>query len=347
MEEKQKYWLDIDCGVDDFSSVLFLLGLERFVEIVGISIVEGNIPIMNSKVSLDSFLSKFSKKKIPFFVGAGEPILPTKMKLPSWEGHGEHGFGDWEDFERVSEEEKSSFSPKNAILALLDFSTQQKDNSFNLLALGPLTNVALALKLDPSVALKIKSFYWMGGTSHSKGNSSISAEYNAHIDPEACAIVLEKLAGKVNVIPWETTVIGRTKIEWFQENLFNHQNEKCQFLKRILCKYSSFEYAKVVGMNICDLLATVVAVFPAVVTESHKLTAFCELGGVHSRGLKKYNYSPIFSKKTFPENVLHKNIQGSLFFDWYSKKGEKPNVNLITNVDADKFREILVQNFTE
>ena len=71
------------------------------------------------------------------------------------------------------------------------------------MCIGPLTNLAVALKIDPKLPEKIKSLSIMGGTSKYLGNVSLTTEYNFRQDPEAAAIVMKEFKN-IRLIPWET-----------------------------------------------------------------------------------------------------------------------------------------------
>lgn len=83
---------------------------------------------------------------------------------------------------------KRKAEPEHAAIAIIK-AARKHAGKLELLCLGPLTNIALALKLDPSIAKLMKNVFVMGGTSYGKGNATASAEFNFHQDPEAAAVV--------------------------------------------------------------------------------------------------------------------------------------------------------------
>src|SRR4051812_20059011 len=68
--------------------------------------------------------------------------------------------------------------------------------------LGPMTNLALAVRLDPSIATKVQKIVFMGGTSAGKGNSSPTGEFNVLADPEAAQIVLDSFRVRLHLVIW-------------------------------------------------------------------------------------------------------------------------------------------------
>jgi len=73
----------------------------------------------------------------------------------------------------------------------------------SIVAVGPLTNLALAMRMDPMFASKMKSLYVMGGNTEGVGNITIAAEFNFHCDPEAAFIVLKNTVVPTVIVAWE------------------------------------------------------------------------------------------------------------------------------------------------
>ena len=80
----------------------------------------------------------------------------------------------------------------------------------SLITLGPLTNIALAFKMDPNLPSMLKEIFMMGGNSEGLGNSSISSEFNFDADPEAAYIVLDKTACPTYIAPLELCQLHST-----------------------------------------------------------------------------------------------------------------------------------------
>ena len=76
--------------------------------------------------------------------------------------------------------------------------------SITLVALGPLTNVAACMNVDPSFTTQLNSIMLMGGNSHGEGNITVCGEFNFHADPEAAKVVIDRADCHVYITPWET-----------------------------------------------------------------------------------------------------------------------------------------------
>ena len=80
----------------------------------------------------------------------------------------------------------------------------------SLITLGPLTNIALAFKMDPNMPSMLKEIFIMGGNTEALGNSSISAEFNFDADPESAFVVLDKTACPTYIAPLELCQLHST-----------------------------------------------------------------------------------------------------------------------------------------
>ena len=134
------------------------------------------------------------------------PLITPSVPLHCWEGHGVNGLGGHPFADSPSRQSEKEI----AALALIDIINANpgaytlrmtmfwfviimigSDQSISVVFLGPMTNLALAVRLDPSIATKVKKLVFMGGTSQGKGNITPCAEFNVFADPEAAQIVLE------------------------------------------------------------------------------------------------------------------------------------------------------------
>jgi len=103
---------------------------------------------------------------------------------------------------------------EHAVDALLRL-TKESPGEINIVAIGPLTNIAMAVIKDPTFPDRVKSLYIMGGSNNARGNITAAAEFNFYVDPDAAKVVFD--AGfDITVIPWEPLTI--------QDALFSRQH---------------------------------------------------------------------------------------------------------------------------
>jgi purine nucleosidase len=177
-------WLDADPGFDDWMTMLILAQAHREKKIkwLGTSIAHGNAPLAITWVNAQTIASQY-KLPCEFFQGCataleGSPITAQNIL-------GENGM-------RTTGEPLLAASPKsvtteNAIEALIH-AVEQNPHSLVLIATGPLTNIAQALKQQPRIAKQVKQLILMGGSTD-RGNHTPAAEFNIFADPEAASIV--------------------------------------------------------------------------------------------------------------------------------------------------------------
>jgi purine nucleosidase len=177
-------WLDADPGFDDWMTMLILAQAHREKKIrwLGTSIVHGNAPLATTWVNAQAIASQY-KLLCEFFQGSATALEGNQITAQNVLG--ENGM-------RTTGEPLLTASPKssiteNAIEALIQ-SVEQNPHSLVLIATGPLTNIAQALKQQPRIAKQVKQLILMGGSTD-RGNHTPAAEFNIFADPEAASIV--------------------------------------------------------------------------------------------------------------------------------------------------------------
>jgi inosine-uridine nucleoside N-ribohydrolase len=179
-----KIVFDTDCGYfgDDGAALVMVLRSPEKVRVTAITAVSGNVWAAESAGYLTEILGLLSHPEIKPHVGAQMPLIHTtdmaKLEAPlDFQG----AFGN-----------PVKIAPPGAPGAIdaLGAAVAQNPGEITILALGPMTNVALLLRLHPDLETKIKRIVFMGGNVHVPGNASAAAEFNFWFDPEAAQIVL-------------------------------------------------------------------------------------------------------------------------------------------------------------
>lgn len=172
-------WIDTDMGFDDMHAILMVE--QSGFDIAGISLVFGNSTLDQVRRNAAAAVSFFGWK-MPVYTGAASAVLghvetPAHVLGPT----GIPTLGQ-------SLPEASPLPDTSAVGALADWLEGVRDAA-DILALGPLTNIAILCLSRPDLLPKIKTLTWMGGSA-GRGNHTPSAEFNAYADPEAVAIAL-------------------------------------------------------------------------------------------------------------------------------------------------------------
>ncbi len=172
-------WIDTDMGFDDLAAILVVR--HHGVGIDGVSLTFGNVPLDRVRANAASCALAFGFD-FPIFVGRERPVLgPFETAAAILGETGMPTVG-------LSLPEADALSDSGAFVALCGWLSRDKDPK-RFLALGPLGNIAAVALARPDLAAKIDELVWMGGAV-TRGNHTVSAEFNAFADPEALAIVL-------------------------------------------------------------------------------------------------------------------------------------------------------------
>ena len=187
---EQKIIIDADPGVDDTAAILLALASPE-VSVQAITAVYGNGVVENCTRNALTILEAAQRSDIPVFKGASTP-LTRKPHIAKF-FHGENAFGN------VSfPEPQNSAQQEHAAVALVE-KVMANPHEIKVVALGPLTNVALALSLEPRLAENIQQLIIMGGAVFTYGNATPTASANLFNDPEAAAIVFRSGVNLVQV----------------------------------------------------------------------------------------------------------------------------------------------------
>ena len=182
--------LDCDPGIDDALAIIFGCG-HPGLDLVGLTTVSGNVDLGKVTANALSVLELGGCPGVPVVAGSGQPLL--RPPLDARGVHGESGLG-------AARLPAARAGPVggHAVDFLIDTIGAARGD-ITLVATGPLTNIALALRREPRLAGWARDFVIMGGSA-ARGNVTPAAEFNIAVDPEAAAIVFG--AG------WRVTMVG-------------------------------------------------------------------------------------------------------------------------------------------
>lgn len=172
--------IDTDPGIDDAVAILHALSSPAF-EIVGITTVAGNIGIETTTRNAGRILALAGRSDIPVVAGATAPL--SRKGFDTADIHGNDGLGG------VSFPEPAVPPLFDAVEWLADLLMREPEASIDILALGPLTNVARLATDHPEAARRVRRLIAMGGAIDEPGNVGPRAEFNIAADPEAAEIV--------------------------------------------------------------------------------------------------------------------------------------------------------------
>src|SRR3954467_6600119 len=192
--------IDTDSGLfgDDGAAVVMLLRSSDKIAVSGLTIVPGNVWGLQGAEYMLHILDLLKQpQQFPVYLGAEGPLLHTAaMSREFARRWGKVDFsGAFADNPtEVKPAPGAKLSARRArrehAVAFLISEIERHPGELTILAIGPMTNLALALRMKPEIETKIKRVVFMGGNVHVAGNSSPAAEFNFWFDPEAARIVL-------------------------------------------------------------------------------------------------------------------------------------------------------------
>ena len=296
--------IDTDPGVDD---ALAILMAHEHADVTALTVAAGN-------VGLDHTVR--NARTLVQLIGAATPVHPgcpsPLVRAPDEDAafvHGADGFGDV-GFAETTHPSQA----EHAALALIRL-TRERPGELTLVALGPLTNLALAVRLDPAFPARVKRLVVMGGAVTGHGNTGkIPAEFNIGFDPEAAHVVFEAFE-MFDLVDWEATVRHAFADEVY-EGWIASGDDRAVFFEKIFGTARRFnaEHERT-GFIAADALAMAVALDPAMIVRAETRHVAIELDGRLTRG--------------------------ATVVDWHRRLGGQANARIVLEVDQDRFRDLI------
>ena len=245
----RKVVIDCDPGIDDSLAIMLALSLPG-IELIGITIVAGNSPVEMGFGNAKKVLSFMNRLDVPIYMGADKPLV--REFINALDTHGEDGLGEsFLDEVPGYRQEEEALDFYKRILAT--------EEDISVIALGPMTNLAMLASEDEAAFARIKEIVSMGGSFKSHGNCSPVAEYNYWCDPDGAAKVYEA-CGRLN-LPLHMVGLDVTReivltpklIDWMK----TENTTMGEFVEKITGFYMKFHWKQehIVGCVINDPLA--------------------------------------------------------------------------------------------
>ncbi len=302
--------IDTDMGIDDAVALLMVLGHPQ-ASITAITTVRGNISLSQATLNAGVVLDTAAAPPLPIFAGCARSLLGHEPDFAS-EIHGPDGLGG-------AGRPHTSRPPagEHASLAMVRLA-RQSDQPLTLLTLGPLTNVALALHLDPDFFKHLDRLVIMGGAIDARGNTTPPTEFNIGADPEAAQVVFSAcrdVPGGAWLVSWETSVAEAIPFETW-DRLVQGDTPQAGFVRQMGNHLKQAMAAFNLPVLIWpDPLAAAVALEPDIVTAEEHRFVEVETGHGPARGQTIVDYRPL------SDNI--------------------PNLHLVRGVDKPAFTRLL------
>jgi purine nucleosidase len=189
--------IDTDPGIDDAVAILLALAAPNELEMLGIVAVAGNLPLALTERNARRVCELAERPDIPVYAGCARPVLRPLATAAAIHGD---SLG-----EKLGLPEPAMpLQAQHGVDFIIETLRAAEPGSITLAALGPLTDIAMALVKAPDIAAGIGELVIMGGAGFEIGNVTPAAEFNIHVDPHAAEIALES-GIPITMIPLDVT----------------------------------------------------------------------------------------------------------------------------------------------
>jgi purine nucleosidase len=301
--------IDTDPGIDDAVAILLALAAPDELEVLGLVAVAGNLLLTATERNARRVCELAGRTEVPVYAGCARPLL--RPLAAARHIHGQTGHD-----RLLLPEPTMPLQAQHGVDFLIETLRAAEAGTITVCALGPLTNIAMALVKAPEIADKIAKLVIMGGACFQLGNITPTAEFNIHVDPEAAAIVLAS-GISITMIPLEVT----------------HQ---------VLATRERLDALHALG-NRCGLAAaTLLAEFGA-----RRIERFGERGrALHDPCVTAYLLQPgLFDGRKVNVEVETASplTIGMTIADWWGVTGRKANAEVMNTVNAGGVFELLTE----
>ena len=304
-----KLVLDCDPGLDDAVAILVAA---HYADLIGITTVAGNVGIDRTTRNA-LVVAQVAGLDVPVHRGAARPLVGAAVDGSRI--HGESGLGG-----AALPDLTRSEASDDAVAYICD--TARSVDDLHLLAIGPLTNVALALERDPDLRRHLAGLTIMGGGAHI-GNITSVAEFNIWADPEAAAAVFER-AAPVTMVGLDLTnkvVFGDGEIVRMRAGGTPATELAASVVEYLLDRFRDYLGHSTVPVH--DATAVIAATHPHLFERSRHPIAV-ELSGTHTRGMTVADLRPAALGRALGQT-------------------RPPTSDVVWDADAEAVRELIVE----
>jgi purine nucleosidase len=310
--EIRKIIFDTDPGQDDAVAILMALASPEELDVIGIVAGAGNVPLAHTAANARKICELAGRTDIPVHAGCENPL--GRKLVTAEHVHGKTGF-DGPDLP----EPKMPLQKQHGVDFLIETLKAAPAGEITLCTLGPLTNLATALRRAPEIAGKIREIVMMAGAYFEGGNITPTAEFNVYVDPEAADIVF-RCGVPLTVMPLDVThqlLVTPPRLE----KLFTIGNRCGKVLGEALTFSRAFDVQKYgsEGAPLHDPTTIAYLLKPKLFKGRHINVAI----------------------ETRSDLTM-----GMTVADWWRVTDRPANAHYMRDVDADGFFELLVERIT-
>lgn len=317
----RKILIDTDTGSDDAVALVMALR-DPEVEVVAFTTVSGNVHVDQGTINCLQSIEYAGTYQPPVYKGCAKPLCCDLVTAD--QVHGMDGMGDCPWLKKPTIKEES----EHAVSAMLRM-IKEGDGDIELLTLGPLTNVAMAILQDPETMKKVPRLTVMGGAHPYNNPHTVSAEFNVVCDPEAADIVFS-FGIPFTMVTLEAC-LGAMEFKEKDIERFKNANELGAFCMD--CNRTMIETAKAMygegAAGLPDPLAFAMITRPQLAKTKFDCYCAVELCGTFTRGATIF----IEPAKRFVDAA-------------FGAVKNQPNCTVVTELDPDGFKDYLYELIT-
>lgn len=303
-----KILLDTDTAGDDTTAMMMALRSSG-ATLEGVTINCGNVDFdQEVENALFTIQTAGASEKVPVYPGARHPLVRD------WETaervHGPDGMGG-SNFPKAKQRPEKMHAV-DAIIELVN----SEPGEITLVEIAPMTNLALAIRKDPSIVKKVKHLYFMGGTNQYIGNVTPAAEFNIWVDPEAAKIVFHS-GMPMTMVGWEICMRHAMLSGAEVDRIAGMPTDEARFFTAVNREVRAFmrRVEKVDGVSCPDTITLAIVLNPEVATDVRR--KFVEVDN---------------------ESELSR---GATYVDHLGVTGKDPNMDVVYSASERLFKEML------
>lgn len=302
----RRFLIDTDTASDDAVALLMALRYPG-IQIEAITVVAGNVPL-DQAVQNALYTVELCGASAPVYAGLARPLMVPLHTAQNV--HGRDGMGD------IGLPLQGRVPATGHAVDVLIETINRFDGEIELVSLGPLSNLACALLLDPSLAGKVKSYTMMGGIGQGYGNVNELAEYNIWADPEAARIVFES-GLPITMVGWDISRLYAAFDKVESARFRSIGTRFAEFSVDIQGAVDAFAQSEthLVGYDLPDPIAMAVALDPSVATDVRYLPVTVDI------------HSPLG--------------RGQTVVDHLKMTGKQPNAHVVLTADRTRFLDLM------
>lgn len=307
----RKIIIDTDPGQDDALAILLALGSPE-LEVIGITCVAGNVPLSYTTRNARLICELAGRPDVRVFAGCDRPMV--RQLVTAEAVHGATGL-DGPDWSKPT----MPLQTEHSVDWLVDVLMGTADGEVTICALGPVTNIAMAMVREPRIVPKIDRIITMGGGYFVGGNVTPAAEFNVYVDPHA-ADVMYRSGAPIVTMPLDVTHKALMSQEWI-------------------------ESVRLIGGEVGEMTAAMLRFY-----ERYDLERYGDFGGpLHDPATVAYLIDPDLygGKDVFVQVETQSELtMGMTVVDYWGRTGQAPNCTWISEVDSDGFFTLIHQALT-